>query len=194
MPYAFMLLAGFLMVWSQLGSTNLNNARERITHSQIDSAVSAVVYYGNYVKEVATYRRSDGTTPNKSLVQSTTGASNDVLDQVRANGNMPDYLSWFEGVNGLNGYLDSATGQLWVYFYVPASEIHPVDNPGGLLGKVTQQVMQKYGSQILAGQVRVTGGVKQVQPVVFRSSVYPDAVPAAIPDRAIVYRISLNLS
>ena len=124
-----MLLAGFLMVWSQLGSTNLNNARERITHSQIDSAVSAVVYYGNYVKEVATYRRSDGTTPNKSLVQSTTGASNAVLDQVRANGNMPQYLSWFEGVNGLNGYLDSATGQLWVYFYVPASEIHPVDNP-----------------------------------------------------------------
>lgn len=193
MPYAFILLLGFLVVWGQIRSEDLDLDRTRTTHAQIDSAVSAIVYYGTFTREVANYRAADGTQPNKAIIAGG-GDMNQKFAQIRASGTMPGYLSWFKGMAGLNGYADPATQQLWVYFYVPAANIHPVDSPGGLIGSVSKKAVEKFGSQILTGQVLDHGsGVKQVYPVLIRTTAYADPVPAQVPSDSIVYRVPLGI-
>lgn len=196
MPYAFIILFGFLVVWGQLHATNTTNARERTTHGQIDSAVSAVVYYGQYVRDVAAYASTHR--DRLKATQDTIGVQS-ALNQIRADGTLPAHLQWFDGMNGLDGYWDSSRNQLWVTFYVPASSIHPVDNPGGLIGTVNKKVLEKYGIKTVAGHIRLNSGVKTVYSSVLPAS-WPDpangiadAPPSALPERAIVYKIPLNL-
>lgn len=194
MPYAFVVLFGFLLAWSQMSSENFHNTQERTTHAQTDSVLSAVVYYGQYIRDVAAYRRTDGTQPNLGLVRGHTGATNALLSQIRSNGNMPERLAWFSGIAGLDGYLDAANQNLWVYFHVPTGTTHVLESSGGIAGIINKKAIEKYGEKILAGQVRTNaGGNRQVYPSLMQATAYPDAVPSVIPVNAAVYRIRLNL-
>src|SRR3546814_19941461 len=94
MPFAFIIVLGLLLNLVYVTSENDLTKQESIKSAEVDSAVNAIVYYGTYIKETASYRASDGTFTNRALIEGYTGPASTIITNIKTAGNVPIHLSW----------------------------------------------------------------------------------------------------
>src|SRR3546814_17421540 len=87
MPFAFIIVLGLLLNLVYVTSENDLTKQESIKAAEVDSAVNAIVYYGTYIKELASYRASDGTFPNRALIEGYTGQASTLISNIKTAGN-----------------------------------------------------------------------------------------------------------